>query len=80
MQKLRAIGYTAVQLDLEHHPDLPAADIKRMVDDAGLQICMTHFGYELFLHELAAIIERQQDLGVRADGDCRHAGALSCGR
>lgn len=60
MAKLRAIGYTAVQLDLEHHPDLPAAAIKRMCDEAGLTICIAHFNYDLFLHELDAIIERQK--------------------
>ena len=60
MAKVRAIGYTAVQLDLEHHPDLPAPEIKRICDDVGLTICIAHFGYELFQHDLAAIIERQK--------------------
>lgn len=60
MQKLRTIGYRAVQLDLEHHPDVPATAIKQIVDDVGLQICISHFDYDLFLHELDAIIERQQ--------------------
>ncbi len=60
MQKVRAIGYDGVQLDLEHHPDVPAAAIKRACDDAGLTICISHFGYELFEYELDAIIERQQ--------------------
>ncbi len=60
MQKIRAIGYDGVQLDLEHHPDVPAAAIKRACDDAGLTICISHFGYELFTDELDAIIERQQ--------------------
>ena len=60
MQRVRAIGYDGVQLDLEHHPDVPAAAIKRACDDAGLTICISHFGYELFESELDAIIERQQ--------------------
>ncbi len=63
MQRVRAIGYEGVQLDLEHHPDVPAAAIKRACDDAGLTICISHFGYELFEDELNAIIERQQIWG-----------------
>ncbi|MEZ4621438.1 MAG: sugar phosphate isomerase/epimerase [Caldilineaceae bacterium] len=60
MQRVRAIGYDGVQLDLEHHPDVPASVIKRACDDAGLAICISHFGYELFESKLDAIIERQQ--------------------
>ncbi|MEZ4709443.1 MAG: sugar phosphate isomerase/epimerase [Caldilineaceae bacterium] len=63
MAKVRAIGYRGVQLDLEHHPDVPAADIRRACADAGLAICISHFGYELFENELDAIIERQQIWG-----------------
>ena len=63
MAKVRAIGYTGVQLDLEHHPDVPATDIRRACDDAGLTICISHFGYELFENELNAIVERQQTWG-----------------
>ena len=60
MERVREIGYDGVQLDLEHHPDVPAAAIKRACDDNGLTICISHFGYELFEHELDAIVERQQ--------------------
>lgn len=60
MQKVRAIGYDGVQLDLEHHPDVPTLAIKRACDDAGLTICISHFGYELFEDELESVIERQQ--------------------
>lgn len=60
MARLRTIGYTGVQLDLEHHPDVPAVDIKRACDAEGLTICISHFGYELFESELDAIMERQQ--------------------
>lgn len=63
MRKVRAIGYTGVQLDLEHHPDMPTAEIKRICDGEGLTICISHFGYELFETELDAIIERQQIWG-----------------
>ncbi len=60
MRKVREIGYTGVQLDLEHHPDLSATVIKQICDDVGLTICISHFGYELFVQALDSIIERQQ--------------------
>ena len=63
MRKLRQIGYAGVQLDLEHHPDMPTAEIKRICDGEGLTICISHFGYELFENELESIIERQQIWG-----------------
>lgn len=63
MRKVRAIGYTGIQLDLEHHPDLPTAEIKRICDGEGLTICISHFGYDLFEQELDGIIERQQIWG-----------------
>ena len=63
MQRVAALGYDGVQLDLEHHPDVPATAIRRACDDAGLTICISHFGYELFESELDAIIERQQIWG-----------------
>jgi len=60
MIRLRAIGYVGVQLDLEHHPDLPATVIQRACADAGLTICISHFDYDLFETDVDAIIERQQ--------------------
>lgn len=63
MRKVRAIGYTGVQLDLEHHLDVPTAAIKRICDDEGLTICISHFGYELFENDLDRVIERQQIWG-----------------
>jgi sugar phosphate isomerase/epimerase len=60
MGKVRAMGYTGIQLDWEHHPDVPAAEIKRICDEEGLAICCSHFSYEQFAHELEWIIERQQ--------------------
>jgi sugar phosphate isomerase/epimerase len=59
MARVRAIGYAGVQLDLEHHPDVPAREIKRICDENGLTICITHFGYEHFTGNLADVIERQ---------------------
>ncbi|MBV7331318.1 sugar phosphate isomerase/epimerase [Chloroflexi bacterium TSY] len=63
MVKLRAIGYIAIQLDLEHHPDVPAAEIRRVADDHGLTICIAHFPPDLLWGDLDGIIERQQIWG-----------------
>lgn len=60
IKKVRAIGYDGVQLDWEHHPDLPPAAIKHICDAEGLAICCSHFSYEQFANELAMVIERQQ--------------------
>jgi sugar phosphate isomerase/epimerase len=49
MQKIRTIGYRAVQLDTNHVPvgsNLPAAEVKRIVDDVGLTICNVHILWE----------------------------------
>lgn len=74
MRKVHAIGYTGIQLDLEHHPDLPTAEIKRICDGEGLTICISHFGYELFESELDRIIERQQIWG------CAHTAIVAMPR
>jgi sugar phosphate isomerase/epimerase len=71
MEKVRAMGYAGVQLDLEHHPDVPATHIKRCADDMGLQICITHFDYELFFGDLEGILERQ------AIWDCGHTAIVA---
>jgi sugar phosphate isomerase/epimerase len=59
MERVAGIGYAGVQLDLEHHPDVPPREIKRICDHLGLSICITHFGYEHFTDQLADVIARQ---------------------
>jgi sugar phosphate isomerase/epimerase len=60
MKRVRALGYSGVQLDWEHHPDMPPAEIKRICDGEGLAICCSHFSFEQFAGELPMVIERQQ--------------------
>src|SRR4029079_887610 len=60
IQRVRAMGYEGVQLDWEHHPDVPAAEIKRICDGEGMAICCSHFSYEQFANEFAMVLERQQ--------------------
>ncbi|MEX1019596.1 MAG: sugar phosphate isomerase/epimerase [Litorilinea sp.] len=59
MARVAALGYAGVQLDLEHHPDVPPRDIKRICDDHGLTICISHFGFEYFQDNLADVLARQ---------------------
>lgn len=63
MARVAAMGYAGVQLDLEHHPDVPAEAIRHICDDLGLTICITHFGYEHFTDDLGQVLRRQQIWG-----------------
>ena len=60
MAKVSEIGYSGIQLDLEHHADVPAREIRRICDDAGLAICICHYGFDLFEDDIDGIIERQK--------------------
>jgi sugar phosphate isomerase/epimerase len=64
MRKLRAIGYTAVQVS--GIGPIPPAEVKAMVDAAGLAICNTHIAYERLQNDLPAIIAQHRLW------DCRH--------
>jgi len=64
MRKLRAIGYTAVQVS--GIGPIPPAEVKAMVDAAGLAICNTHIAYERLQNDLPAVIA-QHHLW-----DCQH--------
>lgn len=64
MRRLRAIGYTAVQVS--GIGPIPPAEVKAIVDDAGLVICNTHIGYDRLQNDLPAVIA-QHHLW-----DCRH--------
>ncbi len=50
LKKIRAIGYTAVQVS--GIGPIPHADVKTMLDDAGLVCCITHIPYERLWHDL----------------------------
>lgn len=55
MQKIREIGYTAVQVSAIG-ADIPHADVKRICDDNGLTICNTHVGFDKLSDDLDAVI------------------------
>jgi len=56
MQKIRAIGYQAVQVS--GIGPIPDKEVKRIVDDNGLAICITHISYDLLVNNLPAVIEQ----------------------
>lgn len=64
MQKIRAIGYTAVQVSAIG--PIPHAEVKAIVDDLDLAICNTHIGHELLWNDLDAVIEQHRLW------DCKH--------
>jgi sugar phosphate isomerase/epimerase len=55
MQKIRDIGYKAVQVSAIG-PIAPA-DVKQITDDNGLTICITHIGFPRLQNDLDAVIE-----------------------
>ena len=63
MHRIREIGYTAVQIDTPHiTPGVPldCAEIKRLVDEAGLTICNTHIPWEKLVADIEGTISQHQ--------------------
>lgn len=58
LRKVRAIGYTAVQVSAIG--PVPHAEVKAIVDDLGLTICNTHIGYDQLWHDLDSVIAQHQ--------------------
>lgn len=63
MRKIREIGYTAVQVSAIG--PIPPAEVKRIVDDNGLTICITHIGFPRLQTELDAVIEEHHLWGCK---------------
>lgn len=55
MQKIRQIGYKAVQVSGIGAID--PKEVKQIVDNNGLTICITHFAYEQLWHRLQEVID-----------------------
>lgn len=64
LQKIRDIGYTAVQVSAIG--PIPHEEVKRVVDDLGLTICNTHIPHERLWHDIDSVIEQH------ALWDCQH--------
>ncbi len=60
MQKVQAIGYTAVQISAIS-PDISDEDVKRVADDTGLTICNTHVRpADALWNDMDAVIKQHQ--------------------
>ncbi|MBZ0294130.1 MAG: sugar phosphate isomerase/epimerase [Anaerolineae bacterium] len=64
MQRIRDIGYRAVQISAIGPID--DAEVKQIVDDNGLTICNTHIGYDPLWNDIDRVIEQHRLW------DCRH--------
>jgi sugar phosphate isomerase/epimerase len=58
MRKVRQMGYTAVQVS--GIGPLAPAEVKAIVDDNGLTVCITHIGFERLTNDLPAVIAEHQ--------------------
>jgi len=56
MLKIREIGYRAVQVSAIG--PIPQEEVKHIMDDQGLTICITHTGYEQLWHRVDEVIEQ----------------------
>jgi sugar phosphate isomerase/epimerase len=57
------IGYGAVETGLA--PNIPAADLKRILDDCGLKLCGLHVPIELLEQQLFKVIPYARTLGIK---------------
>jgi sugar phosphate isomerase/epimerase len=63
MAKVREIGYEAVQIS--GVGPIPAAEMRKIMDDNGLTVAATHVSFEKLQNETAASIEEHQILGCK---------------
>lgn len=56
LHKIRQIGYTAVQVS--GIGQIPDKEVKRIADDNGLAICITHTSYDLLRSHLGEVIDQ----------------------
>ena len=58
MKKIQSIGYTAVQVS--GIGPVPEEEVKRICDDLGLKIVITHIGYDRLWNEIDAVIQQHK--------------------
>ena len=58
MKKIREIGYTSVQVSAIG--PIPHEDVKRIVDDNGLTVCITHIGYDRLKDDIDGVIAQHK--------------------
>jgi sugar phosphate isomerase/epimerase len=64
LEKIKNMGYTAVQVSAIG--PIPDAEVKSMVDNLGLKICITHIGYDKLWKETDQVIAQHKLW------DCQH--------
>jgi sugar phosphate isomerase/epimerase len=64
--KVKAIGYTAVQVS--GIGPIEPAKVKELAAKHGLAICATHISYDRFMNDLDAVIREHQDWGCKYVG------------
>ncbi len=58
LRRVRDMGYSAVQISAIG--PIPDAEVKTILDEAGLTVCNTHTAYETLWHDTERVIERHR--------------------
>ena len=61
--KVRAIGYEAVQMPAPGDGGIPAVELQKMCEAAGVSVCATHCDFVRLRDDTAAVIEEHQTIG-----------------
>ncbi len=64
LPKIKKIGYNVIQAS--GMAPLPAKELKKLLDDAGIYACSTHTGYPPIVNETDRVIEDHKILGCEA--------------
>ncbi len=58
LKKVRDIGYTSVQISAIG--PIPDAEVKQMIEDNGLSVCITHTPYDRLINNIEEVIAQHQ--------------------
>jgi sugar phosphate isomerase/epimerase len=58
MKKIRQIGYTAVQISAIG--PIPNAEVKAILEEENLAVCITHIGFDKLQKEIEAVIQQHR--------------------
>ena len=73
LEKVRAIGYRAVQLSA-HNPEIPAEDIAKWCAELDLEVACTHMAWQKYVDNLQTVIDEHKIW------DCKYPGVGSMPR
>ncbi|MGI6081250.1 MAG: sugar phosphate isomerase/epimerase family protein [Limnochordia bacterium] len=63
LKKIREMGWEAVQLS--GHGPIDPEELRKLLDDANLEVCATHTGYERMRDNMDEVMEEHRILGCR---------------